>query len=209
LVRAKPKNELIVPPKNQLIEQPKPGLPSDGDWLRSSLGWLSRRGRFGVVALRMGLVLAEKVSFLSSLGDYIESLLEGPQIEGSTGNIDADEMGAAEDLPKTLEELQKEPTRYRLGYDRHHIVEQNPANIAKRYAHWEILLRKFGRAMIDDPDNLVWIPRRKHWRITAMYNSKEKGDPIGRLHRQVVSELDFASQRDAGLAALRKEGILK
>jgi hypothetical protein len=96
---------------------------------------------------------------------------------------------------------------WRLSH--HHIVEQNPANVAKRLAHWISLLRKFGRAMIDDPSNIVWVPRWKHREITAEYNSKEPNDPTGRLHRQVVNELDFAAQREAGLAALRKARVLK
>jgi hypothetical protein len=96
-----------------------------------------------------------------------------------------------------------------MGYDRHHIVEQNPANIAKRLAYWRLLLEKFGRALIDDESNLVWVPRRKHWRICAEYQSKEPGDPLGRIHRKVVNELDFAAQREAGLAAMRRAGVLQ
>jgi hypothetical protein len=60
------------------------------------------------------------------------------------------------DPPKTLDELRLRPEQFSMGYERHHIVEQNAANRAK-----------FGNAMIDDPDNIVWIPRLKHEKITA------------------------------------------
>ena len=35
------------------------------------------------------------------------------------------------DPPKTLVELQTPPTENVFGYELHHIVEQNPSNIAK------------------------------------------------------------------------------
>ena len=54
------------------------------------------------------------------------------------------------DPPKTLEELQTPPTQNALGYERHHIVEQNDDNVEK-----EVVV-KFGRDEIDDPSNLVW-----------------------------------------------------
>jgi hypothetical protein len=43
-----------------------------------------------------------------------------------------DQLYANFDPPKTLEELQVQPTENILGYDQHHIVEQNPANVEKR-----------------------------------------------------------------------------
>ena len=70
-------------------------------------------------------------------------------------------------------------------------------------------MEKFGRNMIDAPSNLAWVPRLKHELITGYYNSLEKDDPQGRLHRQVISEMDFASQREAGLQAMRRYGVLK
>lgn len=107
------------------------------------------------------------------------------------------------DPPKTLQQLQIEPIENRLGYEQHHIVEQNPANVAKR------LVVKFGRAMIDDPDNLVWAPRLKHEQITAFYNSTDEEDPLKRRWRDVVGKMDFAAQRAFGLEQMRKAGILQ
>jgi hypothetical protein len=118
-----------------------------------------------------------------------------------------DQLRASLDPPKALDELRMPPTHDFLGYEQHHIVEQNPGNVAKAPDEFE--LEKFGRATIDDPNNLVWVPRLKHELITAYYNSTDKDDPQGRLHRQVVSAMDFDSQYKAGLAALQMFGVLQ
>lgn len=111
---------------------------------------------------------------------------------------------ASLDPPKTLVELQTPPTQNAHGYELHHIVEQNKDNIVK--TPLELLLEKFGRNLIDSPSNLVWVPRLKHELITGYYNSKVDG---GLLRRQVVNQGDFASQREAGLQALRRFGVLQ
>jgi len=92
------------------------------------------------------------------------------------------------------------------GYDLHHIVEQNPVNIAKPPI--QVYFDKFGRNSIDSPSNLVWVPRLKHELITAYYNSNIDRLP-GRLRRRVVNAEGFATQREAGLRALRLFGALK
>ena len=79
-----------------------------------------------------------------------------------------DQTNASFDPPKTLEELRRRPVLFALGYERHHIVEQNPANLAKSPVAGPIL--KFGRAALEDPRNIVWIPRTKHELITGFYN---------------------------------------
>jgi hypothetical protein len=117
------------------------------------------------------------------------------------------QLRASLDPPKTLAELQTPPTQNALGYERHHIVEQNPDNIAK--SPIEIVIEKFGRAAVDDPGNVVWVPRYKHELITAFYNSKEDGDLAGRLHRRLVNDRDYGSQYAAGLEALRRFGVLQ
>jgi hypothetical protein len=114
---------------------------------------------------------------------------------------------ASLDPPKTLQELLNGPKGDVSGYEQHHIVEQNPANVLKSpIAIW---LEKFGRNLIDSPSNIVWVPRLKHELITAYYNSKEDGDPRGRLHRQVINEMPFDQQRQAGLDALKRFGVLQ
>jgi hypothetical protein len=116
------------------------------------------------------------------------------------------QLRASLDPPKTLAELQTPPTVNALGYERHHIVEQNPDNIAKSPI---IVVEKFGRAVIDDPSNIVWVPRLKHELITAYYNSSSGTDLARRLNRRVISDLDYDSQYAAGLDALRKFGVLR
>jgi len=116
-----------------------------------------------------------------------------------------DQSRAAIDPPKSLEDLRTPPTQNVLGYEQHHIVEQNPSNVVK--SPIESLLEKFGRAVIDDPSNIVWVPRLKHELITAHYNSKDSD--TGRLRRQVASDMDYDAQYAAGLAALQLFGVLE
>lgn len=118
-----------------------------------------------------------------------------------------DQLRSSLDPPKTLEELQQPPTQNVLGYERHHIVEQNDDNVAKSPAIEEI--EKFGRQVIDDPSNIVWVPRLKHELISNFYSSEDLNDTAGRRHRQVVDDLDYADQRAAGLDALRRYGVLQ
>jgi len=118
-----------------------------------------------------------------------------------------EQVRASVDPPKSLEELQQDPTQNALGYEQHHIVEQNPDNVTK--SPMEIAIEKFGWDVIGDPGNIVWVPRLKHELVTAYYNSKAPGDPQGRLYRQVVNALDYQGQRAAGLAALRMFGVLQ
>jgi hypothetical protein len=56
---------------------------------------------------------------------------------------------------------------------------------------------------------LVWVPRLKHELITNYYNSIDDVYPAQGTHRQVVNAMDYASQRAAGLDALRKFGVLQ
>jgi hypothetical protein len=63
---------------------------------------------------------------------------------------------ALQPFPKSLEELQQPPTDDALGYEAHHIVGQNSDNLVKR------TLVKFGRDRINDPSNIVWLPRFLH-----------------------------------------------
>ncbi len=118
-----------------------------------------------------------------------------------------DRLRASLDPPKTLAELYENPTQNVLGYERHHIVERNPDNVAK--SPIEAAVEKFGWNVIDDPSNIVWVPRLKHELITAYYNSKVVGDPQGRLYRKVVGAMDYQSQYEAGLAALQLFGVLQ
>jgi hypothetical protein len=53
------------------------------------------------------------------------------------------------------------------------------------------------------------IPRSKHQLITDYYNSIDPNDPLSRLRRQVVAEMDFDAQLEDALATLRMFGVLQ
>jgi hypothetical protein len=110
------------------------------------------------------------------------------------------ELHSYVDPPKTLQELQPWPPSQSAGrgYEWHHIVEQNPSN-----------RKKFGDAMIDDPSNLVRVPRLKHEEISGEYSRPSDDGTNGPSLREKLSQEDFGTQREAGLAALRKHGVLK
>ena len=114
------------------------------------------------------------------------------------------QMMAALESPKSLDELQSEPTENRLGFEAHHIVEQNPENIEKRLIYEIAILQKFGAAAIDAPSNIVWVPRMRHEDITSEYNSIDGSDPLRRRLRDVINQREFSDQRAFGLEELRK-----
>ncbi len=154
--------------------------------------------------------VAEKggLSELGPYGDAAAIILELVQKLGPSELNDGEQRAIEQtnayfDPPKTLEELQMRPTQNALGYERHHIVEQNDDNVEK-----EVVV-KFGRDAIDDPGNLVWVPRLKHERITAYYNETDPDDPQAHSRRDVIGEDDFETQREKGLVALRKFGVLQ
>lgn len=101
------------------------------------------------------------------------------------------------DVPKSLEDLQRAAEVARPGYDRHHIVEQSSAE-----------LDNYPRRMIDDPDNLVSIPRMKHWEINAWYQTRNSdfGDVSP---RDYLRGKDWDERRRVGLRALKRFGVLK
>jgi len=101
------------------------------------------------------------------------------------------------DPPKSLEELQRDTSRSAPGYDIHHIVEQTQAE-----------KDGFTRGVIDDPDNLVQIPRLKHQEINAWYQTKNP--EFGSLSpREYLSGRSWEVRRAVGLDAMRIFGVLK
>ena len=98
--------------------------------------------------------------------------------------------------------MQQKPTKNILGYEQHHIVEQNPSNIEKGD-----IFDKFGIARINDSSNVVWVPHFPHLELSADYSSvEEKG---GRTLRDELKEMSFEEQRQKGLEKLREHGVLK
>jgi hypothetical protein len=138
--------------------------------------------------------------FVTDLGLTELNRDENPDIIGKQRLID--QMITALNPPKILEELQARPTENVLGYDIHHIVEQNDYNVQKN------IVEKFGAERINGPDNVVWVPRFKHEDITAYYNSKPStGDAS--TFRQSIRNMDFEQERAEGLRILREYGVLK
>ena len=136
------------------------------------------------------------------------------QREFPNEDIDAGQARAADQIytnlqpPKTLSELQAQPQDHLLGYEQHHIVEENPANVAKDDCVAE-RARKFGYDALEDASNIVYVPRLKHEQITAAYNSCYLDNPAYPRMRVVVSAMDFNGQREAGLQALCDVGVLQ
>jgi hypothetical protein len=102
------------------------------------------------------------------------------------------------DAPKSLEELQNNVGKPEKGYDVHHIVEQTAAD---REGH--------SQAEIDGPDNLVRIPRLKHWEITGWYMRGHNDDYGGLSPREYLRGKDLQERRRVGLDALIGFGVLK
>jgi hypothetical protein len=150
-------------------------------------GWLSRFGPYADAA--------------AIIWELVEQL--GPSALNDGEQRAIEQTNAYFDPPKTLEQLQSPPTQNVLGYERHHIVEQNDDNVAKTP------VVKFGRAVIDDPSNMVYIPRLKHELITADFNSEVPTGSQGETLRDLVDDLDFNDQRSFGLYMLRRYGILQ
>jgi hypothetical protein len=101
------------------------------------------------------------------------------------------------DPPKTLEELQRAVLTPKRGYDIHHIVEQTSAE-----------QDGFPRSKIDEPDNLVRIPRLRHWHINRWYGRPNK-DYGGLSPRDYLRGKDWSERVRIGLDALIRHEALK
>ncbi|MGB6175504.1 MAG: hypothetical protein WBF43_03990, partial [Methylocella sp.] len=80
----------------------------------------------------------------------------------------------------------------------HHIVEKTPARNDK----------KIPDALIDGPDNLVRVPRLKHWEITGWFMSpNERYNDLS--PREYLRGKSREERRKVGLKALIEAGVLK
>jgi len=182
------------------------------DWPSKVINFVIRSG-----ALESMLRIAEtdpKVRTAAMILDLTLEAIVWLQREFPNEDSDAGQARAADQIyanlqpPKTLSELQAQPQDHLLGYEQHHIVEENPANIAKDDCVAE-RARKFGYDALEDPSNIVYVPRLKHEQITAAYNRSYLGNPAYPRTRVVISAMDFNAQREAGLQALREVGVLQ
>lgn len=100
------------------------------------------------------------------------------------------------DGPKSLAELHAAVSEPKAGYDVHHIVERTSARRDGYPDDW-----------IDSPDNLVRIPRFKHWEINGWYATRQM--ELGGLSpREYLRGATWADRRQMGLHALREAGVL-
>ena len=124
-------------------------------------------------ARRFPTIAGEAIAGLQKISDWMEAY--------------KDLIEADRDPPKTMQELRAGVGKRRPGYDTHHIIEQTAAE------YWGLT-----RSEIDDPSNLVSIPRLRHYQITGWYGTKN--DKFNGL-----SPRDYL--RDKGLEERRKVGI--
>jgi len=189
-----PKPPELKPPK---LPKPSLGWPSREvnlaarKWLKEAAEGITRVGERVLI---YGVPLSDAVAVAIDLISPNDTNMYEVRLD--------EQLKANFDPPKTLEELQTPPVENQLGYEQHHLVEQNPDNIQKDGSTSQPALEKFGEDAIQDPSNIVWVPRLKHEKITADYNSKDTNDPLGRLRRDVVNEMDFNPQRAAAMAKL-------
>jgi hypothetical protein len=83
------------------------------------------------------------------------------------------------------------------GYDIHYIVEKTPAK-----------QDGFESTEIEAPDNLVRIPRWKHWEINTWYQTPND-EYDGETPRDYLRGRSWAERRQVGFLALRRMGVLK
>lgn len=108
-----------------------------------------------------------------------------------------DVIRSNQDPPRSLQELMDGVGKRRPGYDDHHIIEQTAAE------YWGLT-----RSEIDDPSNLVSIPRLKHYQITGWYMTPN-ADFGGLSPREYLSDKSPEERREVGLRALILMKVLK
>jgi hypothetical protein len=147
---------------------------------------------------------SERTSYLRSAANWLarNAGVAGDIYTGAMNNGEwlrdyHDLVQASRDAPKSLEELQQAVNDPKPGYDIHHIVEQTAA---ERYG--------FSRGEIENPENLVRVPRLQHYQITGWYAAGD--DSFDRLSpREYLKDKDWDERYRVGLIALRKFGVLK
>lgn len=140
---------------------------------------------------------AERTGYLRAAANWLgrNAGLAGDIYVGFMRNVEwlndyHDVVQAARDEPKTLDELRAGVGLGRPGYDDHHIVEQT---WAERFG--------FSRGEIDDPANVVSIPRLKHYQITGWYGASN--EQFGRVSpREYLKDKDWEERVRVGREAL-------
>jgi hypothetical protein len=108
------------------------------------------------------------------------------------------EIRSFQDAPKGLEELHDGVFQAdKRGYDVHHIVEQTQA---RNDGHPD--------KIIDRADNLVLIPRYRHWQINSWFETPN-ATYGGLTPRKYLQGKSWDEKRYIGLDALQKFEVLK
>jgi hypothetical protein len=108
------------------------------------------------------------------------------------------EIRSFQDAPKSLGELHEGVFQAdKRGYDVHHIVEQTQARNDG-----------FPDRVINRADNLVLVPRYRHWQINSWFQTPDKNFD-GLTPRQYLQNKSWDERRYLGLKALRDFGVLK
>lgn len=108
-----------------------------------------------------------------------------------------------QDPPQTLEFLRARTALYRrigrtpLGYEKHHIVEEEAARRAG-----------FPEEAIQDLENVVVIPKYRHHDVTSWFMTRNK-DYGGLSPREYLRDKSWAERRKVGLKALEINGVLQ
>ncbi len=107
------------------------------------------------------------------------------------------EIRSFQDAPKSLGELHDGVFQAdKRGYDIHHIVERASARNDN-----------YSDSVINRADNLVLIPRYKHWQINSWFETPEKNFD-GLTPREYLKGKSWDEKRNMGLKALRDAGVL-
>ena len=107
------------------------------------------------------------------------------------------EIKADQDPPRTLDELQDAVSQPdKRGYDDHHIILRSARG------------PDITESRIEGLDNIVRIPRYRHWQINRWYETPN--DLYGGLRpREYLQGRSWDEQRRVGIDMLRKFGVLQ
>lgn len=135
----------------------------------------------------------------AAAGRYVRALILAEDVLEKAGWMDEFRgfIKSAFDPPKSLEQLQKDASKPTPGYDIHHIVEQTAARRAG-----------FPDSLINAPENLVRIPRIRHWELNRWF--AKKNEKFGmRSPREYLRDKDWEERVRVGREALIEIGVLK